>query len=68
MAQAEATGRKTLVIGGMDSIGTRVACGVRVGGQRGDQGVEDVCCEGDGWRLVGGKEQRELEDCGCIGT
>jgi hypothetical protein len=66
MAQAEATGRKTLVIGGMDSIGTCVARRVRVCGQRGDQGVEDVGGEGDGWRLVGGKEQGELEDCGCI--
>jgi hypothetical protein len=43
MAQAEATGRETLVIGGMDSIGACVAGGVRVCGQRGDQGVEDVC-------------------------
>lgn len=42
MAQAEATGRKTLVIGGMYSVGTCVASGVRVCGQRGDQGVEDV--------------------------
>ena len=42
MAQAEAPGRETFVIGGMDGVGTCVACGVRVCGQRGDQGVEDV--------------------------
>lgn len=68
MSQAEASWREALVIGGMDSIGTRVARGVCVCGQRGDQGVEDVSREGDGWRLVGGKEQGELQDCGSIGS
>lgn len=67
MSQAEASWREALVIGGMDSIGTRVARGVRVCGQRGDQGVKNVGGDGNGGRLVGGKEQGELQDCGSIG-
>lgn len=71
MSQAQTSGMEAMLIRGADGLIAGAACGIGVGGQWIDQGMEDITQEGNSWRPggeCGRKDDTEAEHSIGIGA